>query len=90
VKYLAGEIDQAKNPGLFYWSKKFQFHFGITAQKRMTDALRKHLPNAQIGANYSPHHGGYRHSYLGNVFQWVTCFREDGMTLPWSEVLHRS
>ena len=38
-----------------------------------------------IGANFSPHHGGSAHTYLGEVFQWVSCFREDGMTLPWAE-----
>jgi len=73
------------NPGAYYWSKRYLYHYGIQELKKLTDTLRKHLPNAQIGANYSPHHGGATHSYLGQVFQWVTCFREDGMTLPWSE-----
>lgn len=73
------------NPGGYYWSKRYLYHYGIQETKKLTDVLRKHLPNAQIGANYSPHHGGAVHSYLGQVFQWVTCFREDGMTLPWGE-----
>ncbi|HON05774.1 MAG TPA: beta-galactosidase trimerization domain-containing protein [bacterium] len=73
------------NPALFYWSKRFQHYYGIQQIKTLTDVLRNYLPNAGIGANFSPHHGGYAHSYLGEVFQWVNCFREDGLTMPWSE-----
>jgi len=73
------------NPALYYWSKKYQYYYGIQTIKKLTDVLKKYLPNAGIGANFSPHHGGYAHSYLGEVFQWVSCFREDGLTMPWSE-----
>ncbi|MCX7705189.1 MAG: beta-galactosidase trimerization domain-containing protein [bacterium] len=73
------------NPALFYWSKRFRNYYGIQKTKELTDVLRKYLPNAGIGANFSPHHGGYAHSYLGEVFQWINCFREDGLTMPWSE-----
>jgi hypothetical protein len=73
------------NPNLYYWAKRYLYHYGIQAIKQRTDLLRKRLPNAHIGANFSPHHGGSTYSYLGEVFKWVTCFREDGMTLPWSE-----
>jgi hypothetical protein len=73
------------NPALYYWSKKYQHYYGIQTIKKLTDVLRKYLPNAGIGANFSPHHGGYAHSYLGKVFQWVSCFREDGLTMPWAE-----
>ena len=52
--------------------------------KQQTDVLRRHLPHAHIGANYSPHYPT-DHAYLGETYKWVTCFREDGMTLPWSE-----
>lgn len=72
-------------PGLYYWSRRYLHHYGIMEMKQLTDVLRRHLPNARIGANFSPHHGGSVHSYLGEVFKWVTCFREDGMTLPWGE-----
>lgn len=85
---LAYNLDPAirdTQPGIFYWSRRYLHHYGIQNQKTLTDALRKHLPNAHVGANFSPHHGGAAHSYLGEVFQWVTCFRDDGMTLPWSE-----
>lgn len=85
VNYSPDPKNREANPALFYWSRRYLHHFGIQAIKAETDVLRKHLPNAHIGANFSPHHGAALHSYLGEVFKWVTCFREDGMTLPWSE-----
>ncbi|MHB9106909.1 MAG: beta-galactosidase trimerization domain-containing protein [Armatimonadota bacterium] len=85
VKYNADAGLKETSPGLYYWSQRYRHHYGIQEMKKQTDALRKHLPNARIGANFSPHHGGYVHSYLGEVFQWVDCFRNDGMTLPWAE-----
>ena len=72
------------NPALFYWSQRFRYHYGIRQMKALTDVLREYLPNAGIGANFSPHHGP-NHSYLGHTYQWVTCFREGGFTLPWGE-----
>jgi hypothetical protein len=74
--------DKAKQPRLFYYARRYQHHFGIQAIKARTDVLRKHLPQAGIGANYSPHHG---YHYLGEVHQWITLFRRGGMTMPWSE-----
>lgn len=71
-------------PALYYWSKRYQYHFGIQATKQRTDILRKHLPNASVGANFSPHYP-QEHMFLGEVFKWVSVFRDDGMTLPWSE-----
>lgn len=71
-------------PGVYYWSKRFQYHFGIQSIKQRTDILRKHLPNAGIGANFSPHNP-QEHMFLGEVFKWATVFRESGMTMPWSE-----
>jgi len=71
-------------PGVYYWSRRYLYHYGIQAIKQRTDILRRHLPNAQIGANFSPHYP-VEHSFLGETYKWVTCFRQDGMTLPWSE-----
>jgi hypothetical protein len=73
------------NPAQYYWSYRYQNAFGRRKMKMLSDVLRKNLPNAGIGANYSPHHGMAVHAYLGEVHKWVTCFREDGMTLPWGE-----
>lgn len=85
VVYKPDAATKAAEPRLFYWSNRFLYHYGIQAIKKRTDVLRRRLPNAGIGANFSPHHGGATHAYLGEVFKWVTCFREDGMTMPWSE-----
>ncbi|MDX1946926.1 MAG: alpha-amylase family protein [Pirellulaceae bacterium] len=85
VIYSPSEATKTTKPGLYYWSRRFQYAHGIRAIKERTDILRKHLPKAAIGANFSPHHGGAEHAYLGETFKWVSCFREEGMTLPWSE-----
>lgn len=73
------------SPGLYYWSRRYQHHYGIMSLKKLTDMLLKYLPNARIGANFSPHHGGARHAYLGEVHKWVSLFRKGGMTMPWGE-----
>lgn len=74
--------DRAADPRGFYFSKLYQHHVGVEQQKARTDILKRHLPRAGIGANYSPHHGN---PYLGEVHQWITLFRRGGMTMPWSE-----
>lgn len=76
---------KSSRPALYYWSVRYQHQFGIQAIKRQTDVLRRWLSNAGIGANFSPQHGSPGQFYMGQVFQWVTCFRQDGLTLPWAE-----
>ena len=85
IIYNVDEKIKDEHPGLYYWSQRYQHIYGIQNQKKLTDVLQKYLPNAQIGANFSPHHGGGAHTFLGEVFKWVDCFRQDGMTLPWAE-----
>lgn len=82
--YRVDEPTKKQQPGLYYWSKRYQYHHGIQSIKQRTDILRRHLPNAAIGANYSPHYP-QEHMFLGEVFKWVSVFRQSGMTLPWSE-----
>ncbi len=84
VAYHPKEDIKAAKPGVFYWSKRFEYHYGIQAIKQRTDILRRHLPNAGIGANYSPHYPA-NHRYLGEVYKWISVFREEGMTQPWGE-----
>lgn len=84
IAYNPDEKLKATQPGLYYWSRRFLYHYGIQAIKQQTDVLRRSLPNAGIGANFSPHFPD-EHVYLGETYKWVTCFREDGMTMPWSE-----
>jgi hypothetical protein len=77
------EVASAKRkPGLYYYSKIYGYRYGINQLKQRTDILRRYLPNAGIGANFSPHHG---HMYLGTTHQWISLFREGGMTMPWGE-----
>lgn len=85
IRYSPDPQLKKTKPGLFYWSVRYRHHYGIQTIKRKTDVLRRWLPNAGIGANFSPQHGAPGQFYQGEVFQWVTCFRDDGLTLPWSE-----
>lgn len=76
------DAKSADRPGLFYYSKRYGYRCGIRAQKALTDVLRRWLPNAGIGANYSPQGDP---PYLGETHMWVSLFREGGMTMPWGE-----
>jgi len=82
INYSPGGQTATANPGVYYWSRRYMHHYGIQGQKVVTNVLARYLPNAGIGANYSPHHA---HHYLGEVHMWVTMFREGAMTMPWSE-----
>jgi len=84
VAYTPDAKQKETNPALYYWSQRYRYNYGILEMKKLTDVLRQYLPNAGIGANFSPHHGP-AHSYLGETSQWVSCFRESGFTLPWGE-----
>jgi hypothetical protein len=72
---------QAK-PSLYYYSKLYGYRHGIRQLKQRTDILARYLPNAAVGANFSPHH---KHLYLGDTSHWISVFREGGMTMPWGE-----
>jgi hypothetical protein len=76
----SAETAKAK-PGLYYYSKIWSYRFGIATMKERTETLRRHLPNADMGANFSPHGP----AYLGDVHHWISVFREGGMTMPWGE-----
>jgi hypothetical protein len=82
VMYSPAEATGKSNRRLYYWSKMYHFRVGIKQLKERTDILKKHLPNAGVGANFSPHH---QHMYLGDTHHWISLFREDGMTMPWGE-----
>ncbi|MCA9225591.1 MAG: hypothetical protein KDA47_08260, partial [Planctomycetales bacterium] len=82
VEYSADPQLKNSDPRRFYYSRRYEHAFGIQAMKRRTDLLRRYLPNAGIGANFSPHHGPM---YLGEAHKWIDIFRQDGMTMPWSE-----
>jgi hypothetical protein len=82
ITYNPAPATAKTNPGLFHWSKIYGYRYGIKQLKDRTDILRKYLPNAGIGANFSPHHS---HMYLGDTHHWISVFREGGMTMPWGE-----
>lgn len=82
VLYSPSAETAKSSPGLFYYSKLYSYRYGIGALKERTDILRRYLPQAGIGANFSPHHS---HMYLGEVHHWISLFREGGMTMPWGE-----
>jgi hypothetical protein len=84
IAYNVDPKTKESSPGIYYWSMRYLYHYGIQAIKGRTDILRQHLPNAGIGANFSPHYPT-DHMFLGETFKWMSVFREDGMTMPWSE-----
>lgn len=82
IKYSPDKAVGATKPALFWYSQQYQHRYGIRQMKELTDVLKKHLPNAGIGANFSPHH---KNLYMGDTYHWISVFREDGMTMPWGE-----
>ncbi len=82
LTYSPDAQSRRSHPGLHYWSKVYGYRFGIQALKTRTDILRKCLPAAAIGANFSPH---IAPMYLGSTHQFVSLFREGGLTMPWGE-----
>jgi len=84
VKYNPDPKLAETNPGVFFWSKRFFYAYGIQAQKAVTDKTLAEKPNALVGANFSPHYP-VQHAFIGEVFKWVSLFRAGGMTMPWTE-----
>lgn len=82
VMYSPAAASAQTAPALFYHSRRYAYRFGIARLKERTDILRRYLPHAGVGANFSPHHGP---AYLGSTHQWISLFREGGMTMPWGE-----
>ncbi len=82
VRFTPAKTSAASKPALFYFSRIYAHRYGIGKLKELTDVLRKHLPNAGVGANFSPHH---KSLYLGDTHHWISMFREGGMTMPWGE-----
>ena len=57
VAYDATPALRESNPRLFYHATLYAYHFGIQQLKERTDLIRRALPNAETGANFSPHSG---------------------------------
>ncbi|MCS6900483.1 MAG: beta-galactosidase trimerization domain-containing protein, partial [Myxococcales bacterium] len=71
-----------QSPGMHLYTTLFRHAYGLRMMRERTEIVRKFLPHALIGANFSPHHGPL---YLGSVHQWVHSFRQGVLTLPWDE-----
>ncbi len=69
-------------PETYYYSTLYKYDYGMDQLKARTDIIRKALPNAETGANFSPHHGP---PFLGTTYQYITLFRKGAMTMPWGE-----
>ncbi len=69
-------------PETYYYSTLYKYDYGMDQLKVRTDIIRKELPNADTGANFSPHHGP---PFLGTTYQYITLFRKNAMTMPWGE-----
>jgi hypothetical protein len=67
----------ASSPRLFYYSQRWDHDFGIAAFKTITDAVHKHIPGAEVGANFSP-----GTAFTCSTFQFIRSFRENALTLP--------
>ncbi|MBN1607863.1 MAG: beta-galactosidase trimerization domain-containing protein, partial [Polyangiaceae bacterium] len=80
VRYDPSAEAAAAEPATFYYSSRYKNQFGIDYQADLTSVLEGCLPNAGIGANYSP-----GEQYVGAVVAWVSMFRQGAMTMPWSE-----
>jgi hypothetical protein len=84
VAYIPDAKLATTKPGLYYWSMRFRYAYGIREQKVVTDEKLKENPQAQVGANYSPHYPEH-HAFIGETYKWVSLFREGGMITPWAE-----
>lgn len=80
IHYQAGA--STNDARRYFYSRRYEHAYGIRSQKQLTDRLRQYFTNAIIGANFASREPPY---CLGQVHQWVTLFREEGMTMPWSE-----
>lgn len=80
VQYTPDRAAAARNRRAYYFSRRYAQDFGLADLRVRTDAIRRALPHAEVGANYSPHP-----SYLGEAHKYITVFRRGAMTMPWGE-----
>ena len=85
VRYTPDHAAATTNAGGYYSSCRYAQYFGIQQLRSRTETIRALLPNADTGANFSPHHGAPGMAYTGEAHKWITLFREGGLTMPWSE-----
>ena len=67
-----------QTPERYYHSTRFLHDMSIWAYSVWTDVITDRLPNALIGANFSPNHNAG-----SPVYQYIRSFRAGALTLPW-------
>lgn len=82
LRYAPDAETVRKNPPLYFFSRRYAYSYGIDELKRRTDLILRYLPNAGVGAVFSPMQGV---PYLGATHQWTRLFDQQGLTMPWSE-----
>ena len=80
VRYNSDPGLAKSDPRAYYYARLYAHAYGINALKSQTDKIKKALPHADAGANYSP-----QPTYLGEAHKYVTVFRRGGLTMPWGE-----
>ncbi len=80
VRYIPNRSSAQTAPRGYYYSRLYAHAYGISDLKSQTDKIKKALPHADAGANYSPHP-----TYLGAAHKYITTFRRGGLTMPWGE-----
>ena len=69
----------------FYYSKRYTTVVGLQFFQKLTRVITAALPNARVGANFSPYEFftdprdgiGYAQLYVPDPFQWIRLFRGD-------------
>ena len=69
----------------FYYSKRYATVVGLQFFQKVTKVITAALPNARVGANFSPYEFftdprdgiGYAQLYVPDPFQWIRLFRGD-------------
>jgi hypothetical protein len=82
VTYDPNPKKRDAQPATYYYSTLYAYDYGMERLKGLTDVILKKMPNADTGANFSPHHGA---PFLGSAHQYITLFRRNAMTMPWGE-----
>ena len=68
------------NPRLWYYSMSYGWSKTMQSMTKTVATVSRFLPHAGVGANFSP-----QPDYVGDSYQWIDCFRQGCLNMPWSE-----
>jgi hypothetical protein len=80
VRYTSDPALARTDPRAYYYSRLYAYAYGLDDLKASTDKIRRALPHADVGANFSP-----APDYLGAAHKHITAFRRGALTMPWGE-----